>query len=117
MTRAARLRAGTSDEDLLREANLPSFVGSLYAGRVRWDLIHPFPEQDPQDRTIGDRAVAEVTDLLRERVDPITVEADRRLPDGLVDVLRTSGLLKLGAPRELGGHDLPVQRLPRAGRQ
>nr|AKA59477.1 acyl-CoA dehydrogenase [uncultured bacterium AZ_40] len=101
-----RLRTGTSDEELLRDADVPSFVAGLHAGRVRWDLIHPFPEQDPEDRLIGDRAVAEMTGLLRERIDPITAEADRRLPDGLVDVLRTSGLLKLGAPRELGGHDL-----------
>jgi hypothetical protein len=41
----------------------------------------------------------------------MTAEAERRVaPDGLVDALRTSGLLKLGAPRELGEHDRPIRR-------
>ena len=36
----------------------PSFVAELFMGRVRTDLVFPFPEQDESDRRIGDEFIA-----------------------------------------------------------
>ncbi|ONI86947.1 hypothetical protein ALI144C_09855 [Actinosynnema sp. ALI-1.44] len=74
----------------------------LYAGRVRWDLLSPFPEQDPADKLAGDQAVAVLTELLR-RVDPDEVDATGQLPDGFVAALQDAGLMRLMIPAELGG--------------
>ncbi|MBI2174913.1 MAG: hypothetical protein HYU33_06935 [Candidatus Omnitrophica bacterium] len=32
----------------------PSLVGELFMGRLRKDLVSPYPEQDPEDRQRGD---------------------------------------------------------------
>ena len=32
----------------------PSFVGELFTGKVRWDLIFPYPIQEESDKKVGD---------------------------------------------------------------
>ncbi|MER5648752.1 acyl-CoA dehydrogenase family protein [Streptosporangium sp. NPDC002524] len=80
-----------------------SFLQELYLGRVRWDLLRPFPEQDPEDRRAGDEAVARLSRLLLDRVDPAAVETDGRLPEGFLGALQDSGLLSLMIDPSLGG--------------
>ncbi|MGW2352526.1 phosphopantetheine-binding protein [Actinacidiphila glaucinigra] len=75
----------------------------LYLGRVRWDLLLPFPEQDPGDRRAGDDAVGRVRDLLRDWIDPAVVDAEGRLPGGFLDALQKAGLLRLMIDPSLGG--------------
>lgn len=106
MTRSAQPSAGTPGENLRRDSDRPSFMAALAAGRVRWELVHPFPEQSGPERERGDRIIAEMSALLRDRIDPTTADTERRLPDGLVDELKARGYLKLAAPAELGGHEL-----------
>ena len=83
-----------------------SFLEELYVGRLRWDLISPFPAQDLADRELGDEVVAELRGLLQERVDPDDVERTQRLPDGLVEELQRRGYLKLQLDADLGGRSL-----------
>ncbi|GAA3854232.1 hypothetical protein GCM10022243_19720 [Saccharothrix violaceirubra] len=78
-------------------------LDDLYAGRVRWDLLSPFPEQDPDDRAIGDQAVAAITELLVDRVDPTVLDDTARLPDGLTDALQDGGFYRLLLDPSLGG--------------
>src|SRR5688572_9814061 len=80
-----------------------SVLQAMYAGTVRWDLLTPFPEQDPADRLAGDEAVVVLTELLRRRIDPEAVELSARLPDGFVGELQDAGLLRLMIDPELGG--------------
>ncbi|WP_397563705.1 acyl-CoA dehydrogenase family protein [Spongiactinospora sp. 9N601] len=65
-----------------------------------------FPQQEPVDRKAGDEVLADLDALLRSRVDPTEVDLTGRLPEGLLDELRTRGFMCLQAPRELGGHGL-----------
>ena len=81
----------------------PSLFEDLCRGRLRWDLVHPFPRQDAAARAAGDAAVAALGRFLDERVDGDEVDASRRLPDGLVDELQARGYLRLQAGAELGG--------------
>lgn len=80
-----------------------SFFQELYLGRLRWDMIAPFPVPDDEDVRRGDETIAELTNLLRAEVDPDEVDLTRRLPDGLVDALNKGGYLKLRVDEELGG--------------
>ncbi|MBT2382947.1 acyl-CoA dehydrogenase family protein [Streptomyces sp. ISL-11] len=89
--------------NLISEPDRPSFLEELYQGRFRWDLLHPFPEQDAADKARGDEAVAALGAFLRERVDPAAVEAEGRLPDGLFAELRSHGYLGLQLGPDLGG--------------
>ncbi|MEV6809130.1 acyl-CoA dehydrogenase family protein [Streptomyces sp. NPDC051129] len=95
--RPAQPRNFSSDPDR------PSFLEELYQGRFRWDLVHPFAEQDAADRAAGDQAVAGLGAFLREHVDPAEVEASGRLPDSLYPLLRSRGYLSLQLDPSLGG--------------
>lgn len=69
-------------------------------------MIADFPEQDPVDRRAGDMALDRLRELLERVVDPERVDAERRIPSGLIDALREGGFLHLQAPSELGGLSL-----------
>src|SRR4051794_15497608 len=82
------------------------FLAGLCAGRFHWDLVHPFPSQDADDRAAGDAVVAEVHQFLATHVDPDELELSGTLPDGLYDELRRRGCLALRMDPELGGRGL-----------
>ncbi|MFI9271986.1 acyl-CoA dehydrogenase family protein [Kitasatospora sp. NPDC052896] len=95
-----------STRNLASDPDRPSFLEELYQGRFRWDLIHPFPTQRPDDRERGDAAVAALGAFLRERIDPTEVDVDGALPDGFLTELGQHGYLRLQAGADLGGHGL-----------
>lgn len=78
-------------------------LDELFLGRVRWDLLRPFPAHDGADRAAGDPAVRAMRDLLREHVDPDAVDRDGRLPDDLPELLRKGGFFGLMTDPGLGG--------------
>lgn len=80
-----------------------SFLDELRVGRVRWDLLQPFPRQDPADRATGDAAAAQLRDLLADHVDPDELDRTRELPDDLVPALHAKGYLAMTVPAVDGG--------------
>jgi alkylation response protein AidB-like acyl-CoA dehydrogenase len=78
-------------------------LDELFLGRLRWDLLRPFPEQEAEDRARGDEAVAVVEELLRTSVDPAELDRTCRIPVELLGKLREHGLLNLMIDPELGG--------------
>src|SRR5438132_4637346 len=81
----------------------PSFVGQLFLGNLDVDLIHPFPEQPPEDKAIGDEYLPKLERFLAENVD-----ADKIDEQGEYDYELFEGFSKLGAwgmkiPKEYGG--------------
>ena len=67
---------------------VPSFLASLESGRLPWDLLHSFPEQDAGERRVGDELVAEVGAFVEARVDPDELDRTGELPAGLLDALQ-----------------------------
>jgi alkylation response protein AidB-like acyl-CoA dehydrogenase len=90
------------------------FLGQLFAGRLRWDLLAAFPTQDPGDVQRGDAVIAELRAFLRAHVDPDEVEASGALPRGYADGLRAHHLLNLQPGPELGGRGLSFINVMRA---
>ncbi|RKG92745.1 acyl-CoA dehydrogenase family protein [Corallococcus terminator] len=84
------------------------FLGQLFAGTLRWDLIRQFPEQAPEERQQGDAVIAEVEQFLKEHVDPDEVERTGRISPELREALRARGYYKLPVERELGGRGLSM---------
>lgn len=82
---------------------LTRILHELNFGRLRWDLLRPFPVQPAEDRACGDKAVALTTELLRTAVDPAELDRTCQMPGGLLGQLRERGLLNLMIDPELGG--------------
>jgi hypothetical protein len=84
-----------------------SFLGALQLGTFRWDLIHPFVTEGPEERAAGDSAVAELTGVLAGVLDPDAADAARELPGRLVPELAAYGFLAMTVPQADGGRDFP----------
>ncbi|MDT2009340.1 acyl-CoA dehydrogenase [Rhodococcus opacus] len=80
----------------------------LFRGRVPWDLLRPFPDQDPTDRAAGDEALGRFDDLLRAWIDPAEVDRSGQLPDGFLEALTAGGFLALMIGPQLGGWGLSL---------
>ena len=58
----------------------PSFIAELFMGRLRTDLIFPYPEQPEADRTVGDEFLAKLEPFLKEHVDPDEIDRTGEMP-------------------------------------
>src|SRR5690606_20003904 len=81
----------------------PSFVRELFLGRFRLDLIHPSPQQSPEDRRKTDEYIARLAGFLEEKVDSDEIDRTGELPPEVVDGLRELGAFGLKIPEEYGG--------------
>ena len=82
---------------------LPSFGKELFLGNFRLDLIHPQPELDPSAVEKGERFLKTLSDFLAEKVDPLQIERDAKIPDDVVQGLKDIGALGMKVPEQYGG--------------
>jgi len=85
------------------EWRLPSFGRELFGGQLRIDLISPHPRPAEADRVRGEAFLAKFEAFLRERVDPLQIERDGRIPADVIDGLKELGALGMKIPEEYGG--------------
>ena len=85
------------------EWKLPSFGKELFMGHFRLELIHPQPKLDPGAVEKGERFLASLRELLVERVDPLQIERDAKIPDEVLDGLKELGALGMKVPERYGG--------------
>ncbi|HVR44045.1 MAG TPA: acyl-CoA dehydrogenase family protein [Thermoanaerobaculia bacterium] len=81
----------------------PSFVGELFMGNLRLDLIHPFPEQNPDDKAIGDEYLGRLERFLAENVDADEIDASGEYPEEIFEGFRELGAWGMKIPKEYGG--------------
>ncbi|MDX9972985.1 MAG: acyl-CoA dehydrogenase family protein [FCB group bacterium] len=86
-----------------KEWQFPSFVAELFRGSFRWDLIHPWLEQSPEDKRIGDEFMAMLKPVLERSIDADKVDRDGELPKSAVQALAEAGCFGLKIPKEYGG--------------
>jgi alkylation response protein AidB-like acyl-CoA dehydrogenase len=83
----------------------PSFVRELYLGRLRLDLIHPPPAQDPEERQRAAEFHQKLYDFAKT-IDGEAIERTGRVPDSVIGGLRELGAFGIKIPREYGGLEL-----------
>jgi alkylation response protein AidB-like acyl-CoA dehydrogenase len=81
----------------------PSFLGELFMGRLRSDLIFPWPEQDPTEKAAGDALLAKLEAFLRDHVDADRIDREKEVPREVIDGLQALGLFGIKIPRDYGG--------------
>ena len=81
----------------------PSFAAQLFVGNFRPELLFPFPEQDPEDKKIGDEFIAKLSNYLEANLDPEEVDRTRTIPKNVIEELGRMGVFALKVPKEYGG--------------
>src|SRR6266508_6091911 len=81
----------------------PSFVRDLFLGKLRMDLIHPYPEQNPDEVARAKPFLDKLARFLREEVDSDRIDREGEIPENVVDGLRKLGAFGIKIPREYGG--------------
>lgn len=91
-------------KDLLDSAPAEmGFVKSLFFGRLKLDSIVPYPKQDPDEARRTDELISQLDPFLRENVDSDAIDAEERIPQGVIDGLAGLGVLGMTVPKEFGG--------------
>ncbi|HET6908700.1 MAG TPA: acyl-CoA dehydrogenase family protein, partial [Mycobacteriales bacterium] len=85
------------------EWKLPSFGKELFLGNFRLDLIHPQPKLPAEAVEKGERFLAELRTFCENKVDPLQIERDAKIPDDVVQGLKDIGALGMKIPTEYGG--------------
>ena len=81
----------------------PSFVRELFLGNLRMDLIHPYPEQDPDEIARAKPFLDKLARFLREAVDSDRIDREGEIPETVIQGLRDLGAFGIKIPREYGG--------------
>ena len=80
----------------------PSFLRELFLGRLRLDLIHPFPSENDVE-TENARPFMEKLRAVLETVDSDAIDRDGHIPEEVVQKFRDIGAFGIKIPREYGG--------------
>jgi alkylation response protein AidB-like acyl-CoA dehydrogenase len=78
------------------------FLRELFLGRLRLDLVHPYPLAGPP-RPEFERFYRSLERFLREEVDPVEIDATGEYPPAVLDGLRKLGAFGMKIPVEYGG--------------
>jgi alkylation response protein AidB-like acyl-CoA dehydrogenase len=91
----------------------PSFVRELFAGDFLLDLIHPYPELDPEEEARA-RPFFDKLERFLSRVDADLIDRERKIPQRYIDELVEMGALGIKIPVEYGGLGLSQRSYVRA---
>jgi len=80
-----------------------SFLRELFMGKFHLDLIHPHPEQDPDEETRAKVFLDQLAEFMRSEVDSDRIDREGKIPEEVVEKLRRMGAFGIKIPREYGG--------------
>jgi alkylation response protein AidB-like acyl-CoA dehydrogenase len=81
----------------------PSFGKELFLGRLRLDLIHPYPRPQPEDVQRGEAFLRRLERFVQEEVDGAEIERDAKIPDRVIKGFAELGCFGMKIPVEYGG--------------
>ncbi len=81
----------------------PSFLRDLFMGRLRLNLIHPHPVQDPEEEARANAFLNKLDEFLRSEVDSDRIDREGNISEEVVEKLRQMGAFGIKIPREYGG--------------
>ena len=91
-----------------------SFVKELFEGRLRLDLIHPFPEPTPEELAKAQPFLDGLERFLREKVDGDRIDREGQVPTEVVRELQAMGAFGIKIGDEYGGLGLSQLMYARA---
>src|SRR3954469_1773214 len=79
-----------------------SFARDIYLGKFSLDLIHPMPDEDPEEVARAKPFMDRLHEFL-SRVDSDMIDRTGEIPESYVDELRAMGAFGIKIPKEYGG--------------
>ena len=92
----------------------PSFAGELFMGRLRDELVSPYPAQPAEDRQVGDELLGRLQAFLESKVDAEKIDLDQEIPAEVIRGLADLGLFGMKIPKDYGGLGLSQVNYNRA---
>src|SRR5215475_3065086 len=103
-----------AEESRETEWTKPSFGKELFLGRLRLDLIHPYPRPRPEDVERGEAFLRKLERFVTDEVDALEIERESKVPDRVVKGLTELGCFGMKISTEYGGLGLTNQYYARA---
>lgn len=97
-----RLSRQVAEEAREREWQRNSFLRDLFLGRLRLDLVHPYPLPE-NDRPEFRQFYQQLRKFLLEKVDPVEIDTTGEYPPEVVRGLAELGAFGMKIPKEYGG--------------
>ena len=85
------------------EWKFPSFTAELFKGNFRWDLVHPYPMQSPEDKKIGDDFIAQLKEVCEKYIRPDEIDRTGEYPQEALQALAEIGTFGMNIAKEYGG--------------
>ncbi len=92
-----------------------SFCSDLFLGRLNLKALHPYPQQNVEDRDQGDAFLHRMEDLLEHRVDPDEIDQTGEIPDAVIEELAAMGAFGIKIETKYGGLGLSQTNYCRTG--
>ncbi|HEX4125489.1 MAG TPA: acyl-CoA dehydrogenase family protein, partial [Tepidisphaeraceae bacterium] len=84
------------------------FVKNLFWGRVREELLFPYPQVPDAERAECDALLAALDHYLQTEHPAIRIDQDQEIPPWVIDRLFELGVMGMTIPKELGGRGLGI---------
>ena len=84
----------------------PSFGKELFLGRLRLDLVHPYPSGSAETAERGATFLARLREFCESQIDAAAIERDAQVPDKVVRGLKELGAFGMTIAPEYGGMGL-----------
>ncbi len=84
------------------------FIQNLFWGKVREELIFPYPSSDPEETARCDQLIAALDEYFRTEHPALLIDQEQEIPRWVIDRLFQMGVMGLLIPRELGGQGMGV---------
>lgn len=82
------------------------FVASLFDGRPNFNLLFPWPEQDPEDVKRESEIISDLREFLTVKVDTDILRGKKDITPELIMDMSNFGLFRLKVPEKYGGMGL-----------
>ena len=92
-----------AEESRETEWKFPSFTAEMFRGRFRWDLMHPYPVQSPEDKKVGDEFIEKLKKVCEEHIDATEIDRTGVYPQEALDALAEIGTFGMNISKEYDG--------------